>query len=113
MNPEVLVNGYQRLVETIYSPDYFYARLTTFLKEYRHSGPSPFSMLQRRDIRAFFRSILFLGILGKERLHYWKVFFWTLLQKPRLLPVTITLTIYGFHFRRVTEQICVAPSSDR
>jgi radical SAM superfamily enzyme YgiQ (UPF0313 family) len=113
MNPEVLVDGYQRLMSNIYSPDYFYARIRTFLNEYRLSGPSPFSMLQRRDIRAFFRSMLFLGILGKERLHYWKVFFWTLLRKPRLLPVTITLAIYGFHFRMVTEQIRVSPPSER
>ncbi|HJV35280.1 B12-binding domain-containing radical SAM protein [Geomonas sp.] len=112
MNPQVLVEGYQRLVRTIYSPDYFYARLMTFLKEYRLSGPSPFSMLQRRDIRAFFRSMFFLGILGKERWHYWKIFFWTLLRKPRLLPVTITLTIYGYHFRTVAEQAYSPPQSD-
>lgn len=113
MPPQVLIDGYQRLVRTIYSPDYFYARMMTFLKEYRLSGPSPFSMLQRRDIRAFFRSMLFLGILGKERLYYWKVFFWTLIRKPRLLPLAITLTIYGYHFRTVAEQICTSPRNDR
>ncbi|GFO55360.1 B12-binding domain-containing radical SAM protein [Geomonas sp. Red276] len=112
MNPQALVDGYQRLVTTIYSPDYFYARLMTFLKQYRLSGPSPFSTIQRRDIRAFFRSILFIGFLGKERLHYWKAFFWTLLRKPRLLPVTITLTIYGLHFRTVAEQVRTAPHDD-
>jgi radical SAM superfamily enzyme YgiQ (UPF0313 family) len=113
MPPQVLTDGYQRLVRTIYSPDYYYARMMTFLREYRLSGPSPFSTLQRRDIRAFFRSMLFLGIFGKERMHYWKVFFWTILTKPRLLPLTITLTIYGFHFRTITEQISVSPPSDR
>ncbi|MBU5636872.1 B12-binding domain-containing radical SAM protein [Geomonas sp. Red69] len=113
MSPQVLIEGYQRLVRTIYSPDYFYERLMTFLKEYRLSGPSPFSTLQWRDIRAFIRSIFFLGILGKERLHYWKVFSWTLLTKPRLLPLTITLTIYGFHFRTVSDQVCSPPRSDR
>ena len=111
MSPHLLIAGYQRLVTTIYSPDYFYARLMTFLKEYRLSGPSPFAMLQRRDIRAFFRSMFFLGILGKERLHYWKIFFWSLLKKPRLLPLAITLTIYGFHFRTVADRICSSPHS--
>lgn len=106
MSPHDLIAGYQRLVRTIYSPDYFYARLMTFLKEYRLSGPSPFDMLHGRDIRAFFRSILFLGIMGKERWHYWKIFFWSLLRKPRLLPLAITMTIYGFHFRTVAYRIC-------
>ncbi|MBJ6752075.1 MULTISPECIES: B12-binding domain-containing radical SAM protein [Geomonas] len=112
MSPQVLIAGYQRLVRTIYSPDYFYDRMMTFLKEYRLSGPSLFSTLQWRDVRAFFRSVLFLGILGKERLHYWKVFFWTLLRKPRLLPLTITLAIYGFHFRTVSDQICSPPTDE-
>ncbi|WP_026841584.1 B12-binding domain-containing radical SAM protein [Citrifermentans bremense] len=113
MGQEVLVEGYQRLMRAIYSPEHFYARLTTFLKQYRLLGPSPFSMLQRRDIRAFFRSVLFLGILGKERLHYWKIFLWTLVRKPRLLPLTITLTIYGFHFRTVAEEIYGSHGRDR
>ncbi|SNB47440.1 B12-binding domain-containing radical SAM protein [Geobacter sp. DSM 9736] len=109
MNPRVLVSGYQRLVRTIYSPDYFYARLMTFLKEYRPSGPSQWGMLHQRDIRAFFRSIWFLGFMGKERLHYWKVFLWSLLRKPQLLPLAITMAIYGFHFRTVADRICSSP----
>jgi len=109
MSPDLLIAGYQRLVRTIYSPEYFYARLMTFLKEYRLSGPSPFAILHRRDLRAFFRSIWFLGVLGKEGPHYWKVFFWSLLRKPRLLPLAITMTIYGFHFRTVAERICSSP----
>jgi radical SAM superfamily enzyme YgiQ (UPF0313 family) len=112
MAPHLLIDGYQRLIKTIYSPDHFYARLMTFLKEYRPSGPSLFGMLQMRDIRAFFHSIFFLGILGKERLHYWKVFFWSLLRKPRLLPLAITMAIYGFHFRTIAEQICASPSHE-
>ncbi|QXE92469.1 DUF4070 domain-containing protein [Geomonas subterranea] len=109
MPPHDLIAGYQRLVRTLYSPNYFYDRLMIFLKEYRLSGTSSFALLQPRDIRAFIRSILFLGILGKERIHYWKVFFWTLLRKPRLLPLAITLTIYGFHFRTVAAEICSSP----
>ena len=103
MNPQVLMDGYQRLVRTIYSPEYFYPRLMTFLKEFQLSGPSPFASLQWRDIRAFFRSMVVLGCLGKERIHYWRVFFWSLLKKPRLLPLVITLAIYGYHFRTVSE----------
>jgi hypothetical protein len=52
---------------------------------------------------AFFRSILRLGILGKERFQYWKLLLWTLFRRPRLLPEAITLAIYGYHFRKVCE----------
>jgi hypothetical protein len=44
-----------------------------------------------------------LGVRGKERLEYWKLFFWTLFRNPRLFPDAITLAIYGHHFRRIFE----------
>ena len=52
---------------------------------------------------AFFRSILRLGILGKERVHYWKLLLWTILHRPRLFADAVTFAIYGYHFRKVCE----------
>lgn len=109
MDPHTLISGYRRLIRTIYSPDHYYDRLMTFLKDYHPDGQSPVCHLGRRDIRAFLRSMLFLGIFGKERLHYWKIFFWSLLRKPQLLPLAVTLAIYGFHFRKVAERVCSSP----
>ena len=54
---------------------------------------------------AVFKTMLFLGVLGKERFHYWKLFFWSLFRKPRLFPLAITYAVYGFHFRKVAEKI--------
>jgi len=48
--------------------------------------------------------MLFLGVVGKERLYFWKLFFWTLIKKPRLFPLAITYAVYGFHFRKVAEK---------
>ena len=53
--------------------------------------------------RAFFRSVLRLGIIGKERVHYWKLVFWTLFRRPELFALAITFTIYGYHFRQVMD----------
>jgi len=47
--------------------------------------------------------VLHLGILGKERLEYWKLLAWTIVRKPKLFPDAVTLAIYGFHFRRICE----------
>jgi len=52
---------------------------------------------------AFFRSGLRLGVLGRERLQYWHLLLWTLIRKPRLLPLAVTLAIYGHHFRRICD----------
>jgi hypothetical protein len=52
---------------------------------------------------AFFRSCLRLGIIGRERAHYWKLMVWTLLRRPRLFSLAMTLAIQGYHFRKVSE----------
>jgi radical SAM superfamily enzyme YgiQ (UPF0313 family) len=101
MSLDALQNGYRKVVNTLYAPKNYYARVRTFLREYK--APKIKIPLDSEYIRAFFRSILRLGILGKERLHYWKLFAWTLLRKPRLFPLAITLAIYGYHFRQVCE----------
>jgi uncharacterized membrane protein len=50
---------------------------------------------------ALVASVVRLGIIGRERYQYWKLIIWSLLRRPRLLPLAITFTIYGYHFRKV------------
>jgi len=100
MNNETLVNGYRQILGTIYAPKHYYARVRKFLQEYQ-----PPQKLQGRlkfmYVRAFVQSVVRLGILGRERYQYWKLIAWSLVRKPRLLPLAITFSIYGFHFRQV------------
>ncbi|HWR72542.1 MAG TPA: DUF4070 domain-containing protein, partial [Nitrospirota bacterium] len=100
MNTEALINGYRTILRTIYAPKHYYARVRTFLKEYRPAETWKAS-LRLVHIKAFLRSIVRLGIIGRERYQYWKLFFWSLFRRPRLFPLAITLSIYGFHFRKV------------
>ncbi|MBN2385862.1 MAG: B12-binding domain-containing radical SAM protein [Anaerolineales bacterium] len=101
MSLETLQKGYRAVIRHLYAPRNYYARLKTFLKEYK--APRITIPVNAEYIRAFFRSVLRLGILGKERLHYWGLVVWTLVRRPRLFPLAITLSIYGYHFRRVCE----------
>ena len=102
MDAEVLKTGYLGIIEQIYSPKLFYKRIKTFLKEYQ-----PLNMnvsIQINELMALFRSIYRLGIIGKERWQYWNLFFWTIFHFPQKFPMAITLSIYGYHFRTVSEQ---------
>jgi radical SAM superfamily enzyme YgiQ (UPF0313 family) len=101
MNMDLLHKGYKTVVNFLYAPRNYYARVITFLKEYK--TPRIAVPLDFEHILALFRSILRLGILDKERLHYWKLFFWTLFNRPRLFPLAITFAIYGYHFRQVID----------
>ena len=103
MEVNALIGGYRTILETIYSPKNYYQRVIRLLKEYRPLHPGKFH-LQPGYVAALFKSILFLGVLGKERFHYWKLFFWSLSKRPRLFPLAITYAIYGFHFRKVEEK---------
>jgi hypothetical protein len=98
---EVLRQGYRNILDHIYSPKHYYDRVKTFLKEYK--PPKIGVYLDTEYILAFFRSIYQLGIKGAERFHYWRLVLWTLLRRPRLFPLAITLAIYGHHFRTVCE----------
>jgi hypothetical protein len=55
------------------------------------------------DLKALVRSVWLLGIMGEERHYYWKILLKSLFTRPRLFPLTVTLSIYGFHFRKVAE----------
>lgn len=93
--------GYRKVLDQIYQPKFYYERVLTFLREYQ--PPRIKIHFEFQYILAFLRSIYQLGIRGIERVHYWRLFFWTLFHRPRLFPLAITFAIYGFHFRQVIE----------
>jgi hypothetical protein len=101
MGMETLSDGYRKILQHIYSPRFYYERVLTFLREY--PSPKITARLEPESILALGRSIYQLGIRGVERVHYWKLFFWTLFRRPQLFPQAITLAIMGYHFRQVIE----------
>ena len=101
MSLDKLSEGDKHILQHIYSPKHYYQRLKTFLREYQQPQIKPRLDLTR--LMAFWRSIYRLGILGKERCHYWRLLLWTLFRRPELLHLAVTLAIYGHHFRKVYE----------
>jgi hypothetical protein len=102
MDIKLLKRGYDQILSNIYGPKLFYQRVKTFLEHYQ--PPSAPVRVEWVELLAFFRSVYFLGIRGIERVHYWKLFFWTLKNHPKKFALAITFSIYGYHFRKVWEQ---------
>jgi radical SAM superfamily enzyme YgiQ (UPF0313 family) len=100
-----LRQAYRDLLERLYAPEAYYQRVRTLLREYR--PPKIKGRLDLRFLReqalAFARSVVRLGIIGRERVEYWKLVAWTAFRRPRLIPMAVTLAIYGYHFRMMTE----------
>lgn len=101
MGMDRLLAGYQTIMKQIYSPENYYRRVRTLLKELKAPEFSYPVDIQR--LLSVFRSAFRIGVLGKERFHYWRLMLWTLIRKPRLMPVAITLSIYGYHYRKICE----------
>ena len=103
MDKEFLMEGYKKVVSTIYSPKHYYERVMKFFKEYGAFYRNEKTSINFNNVSALFKSIFRLGIIGKERVYYWKLFFWTLFKRPELFPMAITYAIYGYHFRKILE----------
>ena len=101
MDFKTLREGYDHVLNYLCSPRQYYRRIRIFFQEYNPPRVEVHMDLQR--FLAFFRSGLRLGVLGKERFQYWRILWWTLLHRPQLFTLAITLAIYGYHFRRVSR----------
>jgi radical SAM superfamily enzyme YgiQ (UPF0313 family) len=103
LNREFLVNGYRDLMKTLYEPRVYYDRIRTFLQNYQPASlPGRFSF---SDFKAFLQSFWLLGLRSRGRIAYWKLFWGTLLRRPRHFRNAIALAIIGHHFRRVAGML--------
>ena len=99
MGIENLLQGYQRVIHTIYSQQHYCERIKTFLKNYQISSATKIRF-GYREIQALLKSVWYIGILSSGRKHYWKLVFWSL-RKWHYFHLAMTFSIYGYHFRKI------------
>jgi radical SAM superfamily enzyme YgiQ (UPF0313 family) len=102
MDKNELMKGYQKIIRSIYSSKAYYTRVLTFLKQYNPPSPQP---MQFNRVMAFLKSVIYLGIFKRNRIYFWKIIFWSILNKPKTFPLAVTYSIYGYHFRRVFRDV--------
>jgi radical SAM superfamily enzyme YgiQ (UPF0313 family) len=103
MNYETLIQGYRHILKTIYTPKQYYERIKLFMREYKPRQKIA-GRLKLQHIKALVKSIWFLGLRENGRWYYWKLFVSTLIKQPRKFPLSISLSVYGYHFRKVLEE---------
>jgi radical SAM superfamily enzyme YgiQ (UPF0313 family) len=101
-----LVKGYEKILHGIFKHKNYYARIKTLLRELKpkfnkRKKKLALPKLDWATIKAFMKSNWHIGVKEKGQLHYWKLLAWTMLKHPRAMTLSITLAIYGFHFRKV------------
>jgi len=100
MNKKILLEGYQKIMKTIYSPKEYYQRVKNFLREFRpplRKAPK----FHFYYLKALVASFWLLGIKYSGRRYFWKLFFWSLFKRPGGIPYVIGSSITGIHFRRL------------
>ena len=105
MNRTTLIKGYEQIVKTIYAPKQYYERVWTFIKEYQPRKPRGALNIQSHHVKAFFKSLWVLGIKEKGKRYFWKLIIATLLKYPRSFHLSIGLSIFGYHFRKVANKL--------
>ncbi|MDQ7825468.1 MAG: B12-binding domain-containing radical SAM protein [Candidatus Eremiobacteraeota bacterium] len=102
MSKGSLIEGYLKILRTIYSPKEYYERILTFLKEYR---PAQLPRVQWVELKALVKSFWYIGVVGNSRKYYWKLIAWSLLRRPKLFPKAVTLAICGFHLQKIADDL--------
>lgn len=102
MGAETLIEGYKRILAIIYSPEYYYKRISVFLRNYQ---PKAKSKIFASDILAFLKSLWRIGILSKNRKYFWPLIIKTCFTKIKVLPAAVELAITGLHFEKVSQNV--------
>lgn len=101
MDAEAIRAGYQALLNHIYSPREYYKRVIEFLKEYK---PTRRKRINKLEVRAFFSSILYLGILDKGKFYYWRLLAVALVFHRKSFGEAVSSALFGYHFRKLLSK---------
>lgn len=103
MDATLLVEGYKSIMRTIYRPSEYYPRALASLKRTTQEFPEPVRVKILSGFAAFFRVVLKLGVLDRERKEFWRFLALTLRRHREQFPQSMRLAAMGYHFRKLND----------
>jgi radical SAM superfamily enzyme YgiQ (UPF0313 family) len=100
MDAEQLIEGYRRIMRTIYNPKEYFQRASASLAKLGGAAQKP---LVFSDFMAASRSLWRQGFLADYRMEYWKFMGQTLRRHRQHLGRAFTLAIMGHHFFELVD----------
>ncbi|MCA1557277.1 MAG: DUF4070 domain-containing protein, partial [Acidobacteria bacterium] len=98
-----LIEGYKRILQTIYSPAEYYRRALDCLSYMRRDKPEPRRSRFINDVVAFMRVALALGVRDPARREFWRYLGRAITDHHQNFAQAVTLAAMGYHFRKVTN----------
>lgn len=106
MDIDTLVQGYKKILRTIYSPAEYYHRALGCLSHLRKDGLQQQRLDFLNDVKSLFRVVFTLGVRDKERMQFWRYMRRVITSHRQSFAHAVTLAAMGYHFRKLTETYC-------
>ena len=103
MDPALLIQGYQTIMRTIYSPREYYQRVLESMRRTAHqlAEPQQYSLIS--GLATLTRIFVKLGVLDSERKEFWRFFSHAVIKHRDKLADSLRLAAVGYHFRKLSE----------
>ena len=103
MDPALLIQGYQRIMRTIYSPREYYQRVLDSMRQTAQEFAEPQHYTVINAVASFTRVMLKLGVLDRERKEFWRFISQATVKHRDRLAESLRLAAMGYHFRKLSE----------
>lgn len=104
----LLINGYKEIIKKLYSEASYYQRISNFLNHY---NPKSFFKIDRTYLKihksyllSVPKIIIRFGIIGKEKLKFWKLLFKVFFKKPKAFSNILSQIVSCYHIKRIYEK---------
>src|SRR5437870_5938519 len=103
MDPALLIQGYQTIMRTIYSPREYYERALDSMRRTAQQFAEPQHYNVINAFSSFLRVLVRLGVLDRERKEFWRFFSQSVVKHRDRLAESLRLAAMGYHFRKLSE----------
>jgi radical SAM superfamily enzyme YgiQ (UPF0313 family) len=103
MDPALLIQGYQTIMRTIYSPREYYERVLDSISRTAQIISEPQRYKPIKALTSFTHILLKLGVLDGERREFWRFFTQALIKHRRTFVHSLRLAAMGYHFRKLND----------
>jgi len=103
MDPALLIQGYQTIMRTIYSPREYYERVLDSMRRTAQQFGEPNHYNIVNAVTSFTRVLLKLGVFDRERKEFWRFFTQAVIKHRNRVAETLRLAAMGYHFRKLSE----------
>lgn len=115
MDPDTLYDGFDRVIESVYTPEAVYQRAMEFFRQYKPAqprvgipDPSPW-----RYVGVVLRSLRYVGFSPRHWRYYWGLMGWALRHNRRVLDIAMNSVIMLYHLDQLYQAYKAARTDDR